>query len=122
MILAFNPKFVEPILSGSKIHTLREDKPNRWGGGRIINFATGVRTPQYKQFYLSTCTGKQSIYIDPVKKEVRLILPGGQRYPFRDAEIEELSKNDGFNTVQEFWEWFDTPFWGQIIHWTFYRY
>jgi len=59
MILGFKTKtkdgrytnFVEKIEKGEKIHTIREDKLNRWRAGRIIHAAVGVRTNEYRQFF-----------------------------------------------------------------------
>ncbi len=47
MVLGFKERFVGRILSGVKIHTIREDGHNRWRVGRRIEFATGVRTKNY---------------------------------------------------------------------------
>lgn len=48
MILSFKEQFIPKILDGTKIHTIREDKKNRWEAGKKIHFATGVRTKNYK--------------------------------------------------------------------------
>lgn len=55
MILSFKKQFSEPILKGTKIHTIREDKPNRWKPGNKIHFANGVRTQNYNCFKESVC-------------------------------------------------------------------
>lgn len=47
MILGFKPQFVQPIIDRTKIHTIREDKHNRWVPGKVIHMATGVRTKSY---------------------------------------------------------------------------
>lgn len=38
MILPFKKRFVEPIMDGSKIHTIRRDSNNRWYRGRKVHF------------------------------------------------------------------------------------
>lgn len=43
MILSFKKQFLDPIITGSKIHTIRADKPNRWKPGNKIHFATGEK-------------------------------------------------------------------------------
>jgi len=63
MVLGFEQQFVEPILSGTKIHTIREDKHNRWKPGRSIQMATGVRTKNYNQFNEDECVSVQEIKI-----------------------------------------------------------
>ena len=55
MILSFKPQFVPKILDGTKKHTIRADKHNRWHNKMTIHFATGVRTPQYEKFDEKTC-------------------------------------------------------------------
>jgi len=39
-----------------------------------------------------------------------------------EIELEQLAKNDGFNSVEDFWNWFTEDFKGQIIHFTDFRY
>ena len=63
MILGFNKRFPQPIHDKIKIHTIREDKHNRWKAGRIIHMATGVRTKHYYCFNQEICTGTQIIEI-----------------------------------------------------------
>ena len=37
-------------------------------------------------------------------------------------EIKILSLNDGFDSVQQFFKWFNKDFEGKIIHWTKLKY
>lgn len=57
--------FVEKILKQPgfrpKTHTLRENF--RFYPGIVINFATGVRTKRYKEFYRDTCKSTQTVVI-----------------------------------------------------------
>lgn len=117
MILGFKKQFVEPIINGTKIHTIREDKTNRWKKDRVIQMSTGVRTKQYKQFAEKICTGVRSIEINPINKTVSMIVNGTEEHFFNDKGIDILSKNDGFNSSAEFWEWFNKPFKGKLIYW-----
>lgn len=107
--------FENKIKNGIKIHTIREDSNNRWTKSRPIQFATGSRTPQYNCFGEGVCTGVQSIMIMD-----RSVFVAGTRID----NIEEFAHNDGFDSVDDFWGWFDvyTPFVGKIIHWTDKRY
>lgn len=125
MILGFKKQFIEPILNGSKIHTIREDKHDRWEAGNKIHFATGTRTKNYNQFHEGTCFGVEEIKIRyPV-------MPGWTRRDpvvtvhgevLSNEKIEILAKNDGFGSIDEFFAWFDSDFKGKIIHWTEFRY
>ena len=39
-----------------------------------------------------------------------------------NKQIEQLAKNDGFDSVQDFFNWFNEDFNGRIIHWTDFKY
>lgn len=124
MILPFKPQFVEPILNGSKIHTIREDKNNRWKKFAPIQMATGVRTKNYNCFNNNHhVTAIQSIKIvcsiDPTI-EPEIIIDGN--FLFK-AEKEQLAINDGFKNLTDMMAFFDfQPFTGKIIHWTEFTY
>jgi hypothetical protein len=120
MVIGFKERFVQPILDGTKIHTLRDCAPDRWKAGRSIQFATGVRTKSYKQFKEGVCTGVDTVWIEPDFKFICLIQSGGNPLPIYDHDL--FARNDGFASVEDFWNW---P-WGdkvyQLIHWTDFRY
>lgn len=124
MILSFKQQFVEPILNGSKIHTIREDKPNRWRKYNSIHFATGVRTKNYNCFKKGICRSYQDIEIVHDKNVCKQL----NRSVFVDGieltpiQILKLAKNDGFKSEEDFFEWFNTDFEGKIIHWTNLQY
>lgn len=123
MILSFKKHFVPKIEDGSKKHTIREDKPNRWKHGNKIHFATGVRTKHYNNFKQGSCTGVQPIKIDPKSKTVTIdvltgYMIGDKPMTIHPSKMEDFAKNDGFDSLEDFWKWFDEPFSGKIIHWT----
>ena len=123
MILAFKPQFVEPILSGVKIHAIREEKADRWNEGREIQFATGVRTSKYNQFFSSRCISVQRIIIDPSMKLILIEDAKTGKYNFLpEARHAELALHDGFKTLDEFWGFFTKRIHGKIIHWTCAKY
>jgi nitrogenase molybdenum-iron protein alpha/beta subunit len=121
MILGFKTQFVEKILNGSKIHTIRVDKDKRWQKGKKINFATGVRTKNYSEFKKGFCKWNQAVELRPDTREIYLGLNG--KMNLLDKKHNEMfAKNDRFNTEDEFWEWFNEPFYGVVIHWTDFIY
>lgn len=122
MVLGFNPRFVGKIISGTKIHTIRADIHNRWKAGRSIQFATGVRTKYYQQFKDGVCVSTQKIVIDCDVNTIgdRIIIIDDRQ--LTEAHVFKLAKNDGFNSLEEFYDWFNKPFVGKIIHWTEKRY
>jgi len=109
-----------------KIHSIR--KGQRWKAGDKIHMATGVRTTKYYQFNggdigLDVCKGVQLIHIDNNERlGKRVFIDTDEDSLFitqlTSEQIETLAKNDGFDSVEKFWEWFNSDFTGQIIHWT----
>jgi uncharacterized protein YqfB (UPF0267 family) len=126
MVIGFKQQFVAPILAGTKIHTIREDKGNRWKAGMLIQMATGVRTKDYKCFNMSQCLCTQDIEIsyfeeiDPGEGELYEVRIDGKLLNI--AEVIQLSRNDGFESVLDFLKWFSNDFTGKIIHWTDLKY
>jgi hypothetical protein len=131
MILAFNPTFVPKILSGTKIHTIRNG--HRWKPGKFIHMATGVRTKNYSQFnsklqHLQKCISIQSIEIIWINEEqlYPVVYIDGLKYRYYIQHEKEilylLATNNGFESFQDFCHWFNTDFKGQIIHWTRFKY
>lgn len=128
MILGFKKKFPwgkptlfkEKILSGTKIHSVREDKKRRWKAGMLIHMAYGVRTKFYDCFCNKhRCKSTQEIKIEylgdhaDIQIDGEFLSYGGMR---------TLSKNDGFDSAEDFLKWFNEDFEGVIIHWTDFRY
>ncbi len=124
MVLGFKLQFRLPILTGQKIHTIRADKNDRWKTGRLIHAATGVRTKNYKEFCLMKCISTQEIkieydYIMALGARVAIWIDGR---PLPPGQIDQLARNDGFQSTIDFFDWFDKDFEGKIIHWTEFKY
>ena len=102
MILTFSKQqFVDRIISGVKIHTIREDKTDRWKEGTKIHFWKGnprnVKLKPYP-FGESICTKVVDIRIDLWRDSV-----------YADdhfLNLKELAVNDGFNNWVEMKSWF----------------
>jgi hypothetical protein len=137
MILSFKENLVQPIVDGTKIHTIRTDKTDRWTVGRKIDFWKGnPRNPQCNPYNFSdkvphetTCQGIQSIQIywgnsTPCAGVLPVIIVNGIKRKTEEF-IGALAKNDGFHNWFDFmkWEsWYFQDFEGKIIHWTNFRY
>lgn len=115
MNLSFKHRFVNPILGGKKIHTIREDKHGRWCAGKAIHFCTGLRTKAYNCFRIGTCVSTQTVKINGVRVWI-------DDRELDSAEIDLLARNDGLLVKEEFFAWFNKDFVGKIIHWTDFRY
>lgn len=128
MILSYKKQFVQPILDGTKIHTIREDPHDRWHAGRKIHHATGVRTPNYNCFKEDECTGTQDIIMTYAHGDI-LEVSIDDKY-FYWEEKRQLALYDGFENWMQMFDWFypliekspNEHFAGKIIHWTDHRY
>ena len=116
-----------------KKHTIREDKSNRWKVGNKIHFIINPRTKQRFQF---------APIVDVVSIQyIRIEWLGEGFYPYITiwddehetklnptnhfdyvSQLEDLSINDGFESFQDFLNYFDKDFEGKIIHWTNEKY
>lgn len=107
-----------------KIHTIRNDYSNRWKKGNKIHFVINNRTPKRFQFMpVIKCVSTQEVWIQPYSKRVLVYNePTSCWRELKLEDIETLSKNDGFKTVGDFWNYFNSEFAGKIIHWTDFRY
>lgn len=125
MILAFSTKingketfFVEKIATKQKTHTIREDKNNRWQAGVKIDFFINPRTKNMFRFApVLPVVSIQFISIKPAIKEVCI-----DGHYLSSSEKVQVAQNDGFDTIEDFFAYFNTDFVGKIIHWTDLRY
>ena len=121
MILIFSKaEFVQKIIDGDKIHTIREDKTNRWKEGRIIQFWSGnPRNVKNNPYYFME---RQCISTQKIEIKNKCIYIDNRELKLCSDKVELLVIQDGFDTVQELFEWFDKDFSGKLIHWTDYKY
>jgi hypothetical protein len=107
-----------------KIHTIRAG--TRWKSGDKIHMAYGVRSKNYEQFN----KGIPELEVVKSVQKIEMILEPGCLLVTVSidgrflglGEIEKLAINDGFPDINDFFEWFNKDFTGQIIHWTDLRY
>lgn len=118
-----------------KLHTIREDKHDRWHAGVMIDFFINVRTKAMYRFAPSIpVVSTQRIELIWFNK-TRSLEPSKyapKRFNYLDLivddrlleinEVEKLAQNDGFDTIEDFFDYFDKDFTGKIIHWTDLRY
>lgn len=124
--------FQEKIAKGIKLHTLREDKKDVFKVGSQLHMATGIRTKKYFCFDdTKGVVSKQKILIVyyPAKHGLAISV---NRKKMKPEQIRMLIANDGFDTRNDFINWFfpedkngkckRTIWSGNIIHWTSYKY
>lgn len=122
MVVGFNPRFKEPILSKTKKHTIREDPHNRWKAGMKMHMATGVRTKRYNQFDEQVCVSTQKIEITRNAEYINDVVVKIDGRRLTVGEFQQLAWNDGFDNIVDFCLWFEGSYAGKIIHWTELRY
>ena len=106
-----------------KLHTIREDNNNRWQVGNKIDFFINAR--QKNMFRFAPVLPVVSIqeieitYLKLHKPEILVVVDGKYLNVY---EITKLANNDGFDTVLDFFDYFNKDFTGKIIHWTDLKY
>lgn len=127
MILNFQKSkhsFKEKIQKGTKIHTIRKDEKNRFKQGVMIDFKQWSGRP-YHSNNLSfkerlPVMEVQTIEIYFIGRKINTIYVNDRYLMLND--IINIVKNDGFDSLEDFAEYFKTNFKGKIIHWTDYSY
>jgi hypothetical protein len=113
-----------------KLHTICEDKNDRWKPGVMIDFFINTRTKNMFRFAprIPVVSDQTVKIIYPYKGATRAnVYIGNKLYysfmlPSNENKIIELAQNDGFDTVEDFFAYFNEDFSGKIIHWTGKRY
>jgi hypothetical protein len=110
---------------GDKLHTIREDKNDRWKPGTKIDFFINCRQKNMFRFApvlpVVSIQEIEIVYDKVFGKILRpeILIDNVKLHPMR---LEELALNDGFDNVQDFFAYFDKDFKGKIIHWTNLKY
>jgi len=116
-----------------KIHTIREDKNDRWKTGNKIDFFINSRRPDMFRFcHTLKVVSVQKIEIYyfplttiPVQKVPVVKIDGIIIYDaaaINHRQMFELAINDGFESIEDFFNYFNEDFTGKIIHWTDEKY
>jgi hypothetical protein len=120
----------------AKIHTIREDKNDRWQPGTKIDFFINCRQKDMLRFapVLPVVSVQEvkikwfNIYGEYV---ARVFIDGksfayvkfkNDRIVTLEGKMLELANNDGFDTIEDFFAYFNTDFKGKLIHWTDLKY
>lgn len=113
-----------------KLHTIREDKTDRWKPGTKIDFFINCRQKNMFRFApVLPVVSVQEIEIiwvgfsDGYRPWVKI--DGKNIYTLDQFDTDKmllLAQNDGFDSDQDFFAYFNKDFKGKIIHWTDLRY
>lgn len=125
--LNFKSRFADLVVTGAKIHTIRAWRKRPFKVGDPLMFYTGMRTKACRKLRANAvCTAASSIIITSGTRLVSI--REGSRYTsragwwtLRDETVEQLARNDGFESVDAFFQFFATAtdhfFCGQLIEW-----
>lgn len=111
-----------------KIHTIRKDDKNRWKRGMMIDFFINARQKDMFRFAPRIpLKSKQRIfmtYLPHLGNGFQVSINGRELHK---SEIKVLAVNDGFETVEDFEDYFisemeNNEYSGKIIHWTDFKY
>ena len=126
MILSFSKEniekrsFKEKILNGTKIHTIREDKHNRWKETMSIQFYAMNPRNGGKKFAEGIVDKVTRIEIDAPNNKVSfpaLYSDTGIYCINNPIILDDLAKCDGFESWEEMKKFFPEHFEGKIIYW-----
>ncbi|MEC3875960.1 hypothetical protein [Chryseobacterium salviniae] len=103
-----------------KLHTIRKDDKNRWKPGMMIDFFINARQKDMFRFAPRIpVVSIQYIGILHYRDNSEVNIDGRYLFP---SEVEKLAKNDGFESVDDFFQYFNEDYNGIIIHWTNLKY
>ena len=114
MNINYKKELERALASGVKLHTIRQ-KPI--AVGTMMNHIVYPYHKERRCVLSNFCTSTQMITIEPSSRIIKV-----DEMVLSKVNMERLSKNDGFETMEDFWTFFNEPYQGMIIHWTDTRY
>lgn len=97
----FQARFVEAILDGSKMQTIRRRRKRPTRSGDVLKLYTGMRTKQCRLLKVADCTSVVPIKIFPLYHVVKL---DGRVLSAMEEGL--FATRDGFEDVNEFYLFF----------------
>lgn len=111
-----------------KIHTIRKDKSNRWKVGSKIHFKMWTGRPYKSNMFDFTpvleVKSIQNISIYNHGEEQKVFIDDKEFYHEYGCysvgveRMEDLALCDGFDSIDDFFKYFNEDFKGKLIHWT----
>ena len=114
MNINYKKEMERALANGVKLHTIRQ-KPRE-----VRTIMNHIVYPYHKErgcVLSNLCTETQMITIEPSSRTIKV---DGRE--LSKVDIERVSINDGFETMDDFWTFFNEPYQGMIIHWTDTKY
>ena len=113
-----------------KLHTIREDKNDRWKPGVMIDFFINARQPNMFRFAprIPVVSTQRILMSYAYGNIIEISINGREINDFKVKEL--IAINDGFDSWDDFVDYFipiiekseDGFFTGKIIHWTDLKY
>lgn len=125
-----NIELVELVDKIPKIHTIREDKNNRWKAGVTIDFFINTRQKNMFRFAPKIpVVSTQDVLMTYYHSDV-IQISIDDRELFSYTERLEFAINDGFDCWEDFFQYFypkitasnQKNYKAKIIHWTHFKY
>lgn len=114
MNINYKKEMERALANGVKLHTIRQ-KPI--AVGTMMNHIVYPYHKERRCVLSNLCTATQMITIEPSSRTIKV---DGRE--LSKVDIERVSINDGFETMDDFWTFFNEPYQGMIIHWTDTKY
>ncbi len=124
-------RFLETIKEvNPKHHTMREDTKERWNDFCLIHFFINART-KLMFLFAPVLRVKSTQKVEIFYKGLFVAIAIDKVLFYTDADFKlgkgvdgmlQLAQNDGFDTIVDFFAYFNENFKGKIIHWTDLRY
>lgn len=126
--LELNWELYDACRSGSrypKVHTIREDKNQRWKEGALIHFFINLRKPIQFRFapIIPVARVQKIAFYYTHDRTMGIFIDNQLRYcrnvdvAVNSCFVELLAKNDGFDELEDFLSWFNIDFSGKLIWW-----
>lgn len=118
----------------AKFHTMREDKKDRWQAGTKIDFFINCRQKDMFRFApvlpVVSVQKVEIVWVELFGKKIAHVYIEDKflaKVKFGNdlivkGDMLQFAKNDGFDTIEDFFAYFNEDFKGKIIHWTDLRY
>lgn len=108
-----------------KIHSLREDIHDRWQIGTKIHFYIWARTKRAVCFGIGEVKNIQYAVINAKLQRIYVLDQKdglGHARELQGIELATFVLNDGFENLEQFWDYFTESKTYKIIHWTNFKY
>lgn len=114
--LSFMARMAPLVESGAKPHTIRDKRKRPIKEGDLLYLYTGMRTNHCRKLGEGLCVRVVPILISAQSRTVKL----GEEWLDGPA-IALLAKRDGFESVEEFFDYFKTEVERDLIEWELHK-